>query len=218
MRWVIAVAVIAALAVLALMLWPTSRVELAPEPTRQAEPIPGEGSPHFHGSEPAGPAAAALPREPAPLGNPQAAAVRPTPGPQAEPAGSARAEKAVAGPLPPGAGSFAPDGGPRFGITRDGIRAAVQAGIPEIKDCYEQWLRLQPTLGGKLKVTFTIDTEDGVEGKVSKVSLGDAGIGHAMMEGCILQVFEDLRFEPPLGGKVDVSYPIVLANTAADGG
>ena len=213
MRWVIAVAAFAALAVVALILWPTSRVELSPDAT-PAEPPP----PHFHPSEPGGPAAAVLPRQPSPQGNPQPAVPQVSaPAPSGTPP-PAHAEKAPPPPLPPGAGSLAPDGGARYGITKDGIRAAVQAGVPEIKECYEQWLRLQPTLGGKLKVTFTIDTDDGVEGKVSKVSLGDAGIGHAMMEGCILQVFEDLRFEPPLGGKVDVAYPIILANTALDGG
>ena len=38
------------------------------------------------------------------------------------------------------------------------------------------------------------------------------------MEGCVLQVFQDLRFEPPLGGSIDVAYPIILAPTAPDAG
>ncbi len=220
LRAVLAVAALSLAGVIALVLWPAGRVELAPEPGRQGS-AGAKPAPHFHPSEPGGPAAQLLPRAPPPPGAPVPAAPRPAPdeegmGSSAPPVGHAARPAPAA--LPPGAGSLSPDGGARYGITRDGIRAAVRAGVPEIKDCYEQWLRLQPTLGGKLRVTFTIDTDDGVEGKVSKVSLGDAGIGHAAMEGCVLQVFQDLRFEPPLNGSVDVAYPIILANSGPDGG
>ena len=103
------------------------------------------------------------------------------------------------------------DAGTRYPVSRDGIRNAVRAALPGISDCYSEWLKVQPDLGGKVRVTFTIDTDDGVNGDVKSVSLGDAGIGHFAMEGCILSVFKDLRFEAPLDGPISVTYPIALA-------
>ncbi len=108
------------------------------------------------------------------------------------------------------------DGGTRFAIDRDGIRAAMRSAIPEVKDCYESWLPMHPGLGGRLVVTFTIDTDDAVEGRITQIALGDAGIGHVPLEGCILSSLSDLRFDPPLNGPINVNYPIVLSSL--DGG
>jgi hypothetical protein len=82
--------------------------------------------------------------------------------------------------------------------------------MPEIDRCYEDWLRVQPALGGRMSVRFTIETDDGVEGQVSHVSVGDAGTGNIAFEGCVLSVISALRFEPPLDGEVTVSYPLAF--------
>lgn len=109
----------------------------------------------------------------------------------------------------------APDAG-RYRLDRDGIQAAVRSGLPEMKDCYEEWLKVQPSLGGRVVVRFTIDTDDAVEGRVSRAQvMADAGLGHVAMEGCVLSVMSALRFEPPLSGTMDVTYPL---NFATDGG
>lgn len=110
----------------------------------------------------------------------------------------------------------ATDAGTRFAIDRDGIRAAMRSAIPEVKDCYESWLPMNPGLGGKLVVTFTIDTDDAVEGRVTQIAVADAGIGHVPLEGCILSSLSDLRFDPPLNGPINVNYPLVLSTL--DGG
>lgn len=86
-----------------------------------------------------------------------------------------------------------------------------------MKECYEEWLKVQPSLGGRVVVRFTIDTDDAVEGRVSKALLvGDAGMGHLAMEGCVLSVMSALRFEPPLSGTMDVTYPLNFS--PSDGG
>lgn len=108
------------------------------------------------------------------------------------------------------------DAGTRFAIDREGIRSAMRSAIPEVKDCYESWLAMHPGLGGKLVVAFTIDTDDGVEGRVTRISVGDGGIGHVPLEGCILSSVSDLRFDPPLSGPINVNYPLLLS--ATDGG
>lgn len=110
----------------------------------------------------------------------------------------------------------ASDAGARFAIDRFGIAAAIQSTIPEVKDCYESWLPMDPGLGGRLVVTFTIDTDDAVEGRISQLTVGDAGIGHVPLEGCVLSSLSDLRFDPPLNGPINVTYPIVLSTL--DGG
>ena len=109
------------------------------------------------------------------------------------------------------------DGGTRYALDRDGIRTAVRAAIPELRYCYEEWLKLEPEIGGKLQVTFIIDTGDGVEGRVTQLSLGDGGIGNVALEGCILSVFQDLLFEAPGDGPLRVVYPIILS-ARPDGG
>lgn len=92
----------------------------------------------------------------------------------------------------------------------------MRSAIPEVKDCYESWLPMDPGLGGRLVVTFTIDTDDAVEGRITQLTVGDAGIGHVPLEGCVLSSLSDLRFDPPLNGPINVTYPIVLSNL--DGG
>lgn len=108
------------------------------------------------------------------------------------------------------------DAGTRFLLDSDGIQAAIQSALPDVRDCYESWLRLNPALGGKLLVTFTVDTDDGVEGQVTQLHIADGGIGHAPLEGCILSSLSELHFEPPLTGPLNVSYPFLLS--PGDGG
>ena len=138
---------------------------------------------------------------------------------------TATESEAVPRTISAGSGAVAPqvsrvdssDGGVPYPVDKEGIRAAVKAALPDVRDCYEEWLKVQPELGGRLKASFTIDTDDGVEGKVESVSLGDSGIGHFAMEGCILSAFQGLRFEAPMNGPINVTYPLALV-PGSDGG
>ena len=107
------------------------------------------------------------------------------------------------------------DGGVRYPLDKDGIRAAVKSAIPDVKDCYESWLAMNPALGGRLIVKLTIDTDDGVEGRVTRLSLADGGMGNVAFEGCALSSFSDLRFEPPLDGPMNVTYPLLFSSADA---
>jgi hypothetical protein len=102
------------------------------------------------------------------------------------------------------------DGGGLYRYDADGLNEAMRSAMPEIDRCYEDWLRVQPALGGRMKVRFTIATDDGVEGQVTQVSVGDAGTGNIAFEGCVLSVISALRFEPPLNGEVTVTYPLAF--------
>jgi hypothetical protein len=102
------------------------------------------------------------------------------------------------------------DAGGLHRFDKEGLHETMQSAMPEIDLCYEEWLKVEPKLGGRMNVRFTINTEDGVEGQVSQVSVGDAGTGNVAFEGCVLSVISALRFEPPLDGEITVSYPLAF--------
>ena len=100
-----------------------------------------------------------------------------------------------------------------WSVDRDGIQGAVREALPDIRECYEGWLRANPALAGKVTVRFTIatDADDGERGKVTKAALVASDVGHPLMEGCVLNVMAGLAFEAPSDGKpLDVNYPIIL--------
>lgn len=110
------------------------------------------------------------------------------------------------------------DAGPLFKVDKDGIRAAVKEKVPEIKECYDSWLRTNPDLGGKLKLTFTISEMPGKSrALVSDIDVLDGGIGHVAMEGCVKNVFSSMRFEVPEHGEMKVTYPLNFSS-GRDGG
>ncbi len=102
-----------------------------------------------------------------------------------------------------------PDGGPRFAVDREGIRAAMGDKTPEIRECYEAWLQQNPSLGGTLKVHFRINQPPGKNlAMIDDVDIGDGGLGNVALEGCVLNAIKTIRFEPPpRGGVMEVNYP-----------
>ena len=106
------------------------------------------------------------------------------------------------------------DGGVLHPVTKDGIKEAVQPELPQIRECYEDWLKQNPNLAGKMKVQFTILEIPGRDrAKIQKVEVADGGMGHLMMEGCVRNVFKGMRFETPRGGETRVTYPLNFENT-----
>ena len=95
-----------------------------------------------------------------------------------------------------------------------GIRGAVQESLPELKECYEEWQKSAPGLRGRVAVGFRItaaldlDAGSAPEARVDQVRIGDSELDHVFMEGCVSSVFSELRFTPPEGGKLEVTYPI----------
>ena len=175
-------------------------------PTAAVALVPRPATPVLSPPVPAGPTTAGLPANVLP----PAAAVAPSP---VEPAstptpGAARLSA-------PGTTSSAMDGGVRYTLDRNGIQNAVKSALPEVKDCYESWLAMHRGLGGRLVLTLTIDTDDGVEGRVTRLAFADGGIGNVAFEGCVLSSFSDLRFEPPLDGPMKVTYPMVFNSSDA---
>ncbi|MBL8922168.1 MAG: sigma-70 family RNA polymerase sigma factor [Myxococcaceae bacterium] len=212
--------VVAAVALVAVIAGWASASTPSPEGGAAADST-ADGHAHVRGPGP-GPMGARVPVATAPSPSSPANEVRPAgllPPASAAPTSAPTTVAAPAG-VPPGVSgavaSTATDAGVRFAIDREGIRAAMRSALPEVKDCYEAWLAMNPSLGGRLVVTLTIDTEDGVEGRISRLAPLDAGLGHVPFEGCVLSSLSDLRFEPPLAGPVNVSYPFLFS--AGDAG
>lgn len=119
-----------------------------------------------------------------------------------------------------GAGGDGEEGGLVYAPDATGIRAAMAEATPQIKDCYEAWIRERPELAGKLKLTFTIaqpegEAEAGREderiARVTRVSVADSTVDHALLEGCVMNVTSGLKFDPPEADELTVQYPFVFS-------
>jgi hypothetical protein len=122
-------------------------------------------------------------------------------------------------------GVLAPtDGGTakRFFPDHDGIREAMKAAIPEIRDCYEQWLQTNPELKGKMTMSFSIAPTDAGAGRVEDLSVASSEIAHLGFEGCVKNVMSGMDFATPYDdgtgepAPMKVKYPLVFAS--GDGG
>ena len=85
---------------------------------------------------------------------------------------------------------------------------AIKIKLGAIKACYEQGLRRNPALAGKVTVEFTIQQVGSLTGvKAKENTLGDADVA-----ACIVARISSIRFNPgPEGGSVAFSYPFVFA-------
>lgn len=121
---------------------------------------------------------------------------------------------AASGPQTAADGGLVP-----FTIDRDGIQSAIREKLPDIHECYAAWQQQNPALAGRIVVAFEVSADNAGTGEVTRVEVLDGGIGHPFMEGCILNAFQELRFdEPPGGGSIKVRYPIHFEPPLADGG
>jgi len=84
----------------------------------------------------------------------------------------------------------------------------IKTRLRAIQMCYEQQLRRNPTLAGKVTIEFTIQPRGNVtDVKVKENSTGDGAVGT-----CVANTVGSFRFNPgPQGGSVTYSYPFVFA-------
>jgi hypothetical protein len=88
------------------------------------------------------------------------------------------------------------------------IQRIVRQNYGRFRFCYEQGLRTNPKLEGKVVVKFEIDKAGAVTtvAVVKDTTLPDKGVA-----ACIQRSFNGLSFPQPDGGKVVVVYPLVFA-------
>lgn len=108
------------------------------------------------------------------------------------------------GPLPPIL-SDAGDSAAPSGLSHDIIRRVMRTASSNIKKCYQEGLRKDPNLAGKVTVTFTVDPKGMVQNAAARSSLADENV-----TSCVLGHVRSLRFPVSQGGDTTVTFPFVF--------
>jgi hypothetical protein len=87
------------------------------------------------------------------------------------------------------------------------IQRIVRANFDRLRLCYENGLRNNPNLQGRVAVRFVI----GRDGAVSNVGNGGSDMPDGNVVSCVVRAFYGLSFPPPDGGTVTVTYPIMFS-------
>jgi hypothetical protein len=117
------------------------------------------------------------------------------PAPEPEPTGRAATQArpgamALSGRLPP-----------------EVVRRIVRQNFGRFRLCYENGLRRNPNLQGRVSVRFLI----GADGMVADARNGGSDMPDGGVISCIVRSFVGLSFPKPEGGIVSVVYPIMFA-------
>src|SRR5262249_54034629 len=89
----------------------------------------------------------------------------------------------------------------------ESIQRSVRLNFGRFRACYEEGLRRNPNLAGRVVVRFVI----GRDGSVSNVADGGSDLPDRQVVSCVLRAFYGLSFPQPEGGVVTVTYPIVFS-------
>lgn len=84
------------------------------------------------------------------------------------------------------------------------IQRVVRQNFGRFRACYENGLRNNPSLSGRVSVRFVI----GRNGEASQVSNGGSDLPDGGVVGCVIAGFRGLSFPPPEAGIVTVGYAI----------
>ncbi|MFO0661621.1 MAG: AgmX/PglI C-terminal domain-containing protein, partial [Polyangiaceae bacterium] len=91
------------------------------------------------------------------------------------------------------------------------IQRIVRQSFGRFRLCYENGLRSNPTLAGRVTVKFTIDRQ----GAVNSLSSPAPTLPDSAVVGCVTRSFSGLSFPQPESGTVSVTYPIDFAPSDA---
>ncbi len=86
------------------------------------------------------------------------------------------------------------------------IQRIVRQNFGRFRLCYENGLRTNPNLQGRVAVKFVIDRS----GAVSMSQDGGSDLPDQGVVGCVVRGFSNLSFPQPEGGIVTVVYPIIF--------
>ncbi|MGE0324531.1 MAG: AgmX/PglI C-terminal domain-containing protein [Polyangiaceae bacterium] len=87
------------------------------------------------------------------------------------------------------------------------VQRIVRQNYGRFRMCYENGLRSNPNLQGRVTVRFVI----GADGAVSNASNGGSDLPDAGAVGCVVRSFYSLSFPSPESGIVTVVYPIMFS-------
>ena len=92
-------------------------------------------------------------------------------------------------------------------IDKDLIRRVVRSHVAEVRECYEDGLTRDPTLKGRVVISFTI----GKRGRVTSSRLRSSDLADAAVGECIANTALGWKFYENGSGPVLVDYPFVLS-------
>src|SRR6185295_10981537 len=87
------------------------------------------------------------------------------------------------------------------------IQRIVRQNFGRFRLCFENGLRNNPNLQGRVSVRFVI----GRDGAVSQVANGGSNMPDGGVVSCVVRAFYGLSFPQPEGGIVTVTYPIMFS-------
>lgn len=98
------------------------------------------------------------------------------------------------------------------GLDRDQIIAVINRNKGQIIYCYEKGLQAQPSIGGRVAVSFVI----GAAGRITQAHVAESSLGSRMVESCMLGKIKSWQFPRPVGKvNVDVLYPFELTRVSS---
>jgi TonB family protein len=113
---------------------------------------------------------------------------------------------------PPAGGAVnvrAGDANVRGSLSRDVIQRVIRRHLNEVRYCYERGLAGDPSLQGRVTVSFIISPS----GNVQSASVADSTLSNPGIESCITNAVNRWTFPRPEGGIVMVNYPFVLQSS-----
>jgi hypothetical protein len=92
-------------------------------------------------------------------------------------------------------------------IPAEVIQRIVRQNFGRFRLCYEDALRTNPALTGRVAVKFVIDRSGGV----GMAADGGSDLPDQKVVSCVVRGFQNLSFPEPEGGMVTVTYPLVFS-------
>jgi hypothetical protein len=96
------------------------------------------------------------------------------------------------------------------GIPADVIQRIVRQSFGRFRGCYEDGLRTNPMLEGRVTARFVISRD----GSVGAVQSGGSDLPDAHVVACVLRTYSSLSFPSPGEGVVTVTYPLSFSPSA----
>jgi hypothetical protein len=91
-------------------------------------------------------------------------------------------------------------------LAPEAVQRIVRQNFGKFRMCYENGLKSNPSLSGRVSVRFVIARD----GSVASASNGGSDLPDAGVVGCVVRSFGGLSFPQPEGGIVTVVYPLML--------
>ncbi len=88
------------------------------------------------------------------------------------------------------------------------IQRIVRQNFGRFRVCYQDGLKKNPSLQGRIAVKYTIDRDGGVKGAPAD---GGSDLPDPSVVQCVVRAFQNISYPEPEGGIVTVVYPMIFS-------